>query len=319
MILVVSTPADEHTQVVLRELSALGAETYLCDLSRFPRDMTLVMRYERAARPEFTLHDTEGRAVRVDRVRAVWWRRPQSYSPDDSITRRSHRNFALSESHEAFAGLWQALDVFWINHPTRDEVAARKAYQLRVAADVGLEVPTTLITNDPAEARKFVDSHGIGRVAYKAFSATAEEWRETRLVRQEELGLLNEVRHAPVIFQEYISGDVDIRATVIGNEIFPAAIHSQETAYPIDCRMDLGNARVEPTSLPDNVSDGLRNLVDKLGLVYAAIDMRRTPDGRYVFLEVNPSGQWLFIENLTGQRMSAALAAALAGADRHPA
>jgi glutathione synthase/RimK-type ligase-like ATP-grasp enzyme len=63
----------------------------------------------------------------------------------------------------------------------------------------------------------------------------------------------------------------------------------------------------------------LRNLVDKLGLVYAAIDMRRTPDGRYVFLEVNPSGQWLFIENLTGQRMSAALAAALAGADRHPA
>jgi glutathione synthase/RimK-type ligase-like ATP-grasp enzyme len=42
----------------------------------------------------------------------------------------------------------------------------------------------------------------------------------------------------------------------------------------------------------------------KLGLNFGAVDMILTPDGRYVFLEINPNGQWGWVEDLTGMPIS---------------
>ena len=45
-----------------------------------------------------------------------------------------------------------------------------------------------------------------------------------------------------------------------------------------------------------------------LHLEYGAIDMRLTPDGDYVFLEINPNGEYLYVEQATGLPISRALA-----------
>jgi hypothetical protein len=58
-----------------------------------------------------------------------------------AIASDSHRLFALNESEEALAGLWHALDVFWVNDPTKDHVAHRKVAQLRLAQQVDLRLP----------------------------------------------------------------------------------------------------------------------------------------------------------------------------------
>jgi hypothetical protein len=317
MILVISTPRDEHAQSVLVELSKLGAPAQLLDLSEFPRSLGLAMRYEGGDR-RFVLGCADG-GLDLEDCGAVWWRRPQPPEISGDITRPSHRAFALNESAEALQGLWQALDAFWVNEPARDHVAQRKAYQLRVAQDVGLEIPATLITNCPGAVHDFVAPRGCERVVYKAFSATEQEWRETRLLRPDELPLLGNVRYTPVIFQEYVEAEVDLRITIVGDEIFPAAIHSQDTSYKVDFRMDIARARIEPTSLPDDVEDKLRAFMKRLGLVYGAVDMRRTREGRHVFLEVNPAGQWLFVEHFSGQPIAATLARVLAANDRRAA
>ena len=161
-----------------------------------------------------------------------------------------------------------------------------------------------------------MDARGYRGVVYKAFSAMETEWRETRILRQEELALLDHARDAPVIFQEYIEALYDLRVTIVGEEVFSAAIHSQQTAYAVDFRMDMENAAIEAMLLPAEVEDAIRSLVDRLGLVYGAIDMRRTPDDQYVFLEINPAGQWLFVEQKTGQPIAAALAELLVANDR---
>jgi glutathione synthase/RimK-type ligase-like ATP-grasp enzyme len=80
--------------------------------------------------------------------------------------------------------------------------------------------------------------------------------------------------------------------------------------YPQDVRMNL-DVKYEPYELPEDIVASLKTLMQKLGLVYGAIDLRLTPDGQYVFLEINPAGQFLFIEEATGQKISAALADAL--------
>lgn len=200
-----------------------------------------------------------------------------------------------------------------MNPPAFDEVASRKAFQLRVAAELGLEVPRTLITSDPTRARAFVEEIGLGNTVFKTFSCTHAVWRETRVVRDAEMEAVDAVRYAPVIFQEYVPAEVDLRVTIVGDRIFPAAIHSQGTDYPIDFRMSLGQALTEPVELPAEVRQRLSALTARLGLAYAAIDMRRRPDGRYVFLEVNTAGEFLFVEERTGQPIARAVADWLAG------
>lgn len=91
-------------------------------------------------------------------------------------------------------------------------------------------------------------------------------------------------------------------------QFFAAAIHSQDTSYKVDFRMDIGAARIEPVQLPTDLQTGLLTLMKQLGLVYGAIDLRRRPYGGHVFLEVNPAGQWLFLERAKGQPIAEALA-----------
>jgi glutathione synthase/RimK-type ligase-like ATP-grasp enzyme len=314
-ILVLASHDDEHATVVAREINRLGGAAEIVDLSAFPEHVRLSMHYDCCGGREFAL-ELPGGHRNVGDFGSVWWRRPQTPLVSSDITRPTHRLFAVNEAQEALYGLWHTLDAFWVNDPSRDLVAHRKPFQLQVAQDVGLRVPVTLITNDPDEARSFVDARGYRDVVYKSFSATETEWRETRIMRQEELSLLDQVRYAPVIFQEYIEALYDLRVTVVGDEIFAAAIHSQQTAYTVDFRMDIENAEVEAVSLPSEVEGALRSLMTRLGLVYGAIDMRRTPDDRYVFLEINPAGQWLFIEQRSGQPIAAALAEILVTNDR---
>ncbi len=314
MILVLSRPSDEHAQAVLAELEKRGARAQLLDLSEFPQRLTLSLKYG-SGQSRFWFGCSES-GLDLDDCGAVWWRRPQSPEISADVTRQSHRMFAYNESDEALRGLWQALDVFWVNDPIRDQVAQRKAFQLKLAEEIGLQIPCTMISNCVQDVQKFVHAHGVGRVIYKSFSATEQEWRETRLLRQDEVALLENVRYAPVIFQEYVEADVDLRITIIGDDIFPAEIHSQETSYKVDFRMDIRNARIQPVTLPAPIEDRLRAFMRRLSLVYGAIDMRRTPDGRHVFLEVNPAGQWLFIEHFTHQPITATLARVLHEADR---
>jgi glutathione synthase/RimK-type ligase-like ATP-grasp enzyme len=314
VILIVSWPGDEHARAVTAELERAGSAPVILDLARFPQELLLALRYRPGGRVAFGLTDGTTGDIPLHDVSAVWWRRPRSFVLHPEVTRSSHQTFAYNEAHEAFAGLWQALDAFWINPPLADQAAGRKSYQLRLASEVGLRIPETLVTNDPAQARSFIEALGVGRVIYKAFSATEQEWRETRLIRDEELTLLDHVRLAPVIFQEYVPAAVDLRVTIIGSDVFAAAIHSQETTYRVDFRMDMNRARTEAAVLPDEVTRRLLELMARLGLVYGAVDMRLTPDGAYVFLEVNPAGQWLFVEQRTRQPITRTLAQRLVAA-----
>ena len=274
MIVIVSSDADEHARAVMDELRAKSKEYFLLDMSTFPQEMVLALAYNGNG-GDFRLR-RNGSEISLADCRAVWWRRPGYFVPDPTIRRESHVQFIHGECYEAFAGLWHLMPASWINHPKRDEVAGRKVYQLKVAHDVGLITPQTLVSNDVAEARAFVERMGTDRVIYKAFSATQAEWRETRLMGQAEMELLDSVRFAPVIFQEYIEAEVDLRITVVGDQIFAAAIHSQDSAYKFDFRMDMPSVKVEAVKLPDEIESKLLAFMRHYGLVYGAIDMRKS-------------------------------------------
>jgi glutathione synthase/RimK-type ligase-like ATP-grasp enzyme len=307
MILIISSPEDVHAQAVADELRRMGRPERLLNLADFPLKMSLTAWLD-DRRSDFRLTFPDGTRLAMDEVTAVWWRRPQAFGFPPEIKDPAHRHFAQSEASTAFQGMYQASSALWVNDVVRDAAAAHKPWQLKLAREADLAIPETLITNDPEEARAFWQRYP-GDVIYKPFLQTYHAWRETRRIRSEEEALADAVRLTPVLFQRFVPAVCDLRVTVIGERIFAAAARAEE--YDVDIRFNLG-AQYRPHKLPVEVEEKLFQLMRRLGLEYGAVDFRLTPEGEYVFLEVNPAGQFLYIEKATEQPIARAFAEHLA-------
>jgi glutathione synthase/RimK-type ligase-like ATP-grasp enzyme len=308
-VLIVSSLSDGHTPAVIKALAAHKCRVELLDLSEFPKQLAVSMAF-RDGRHSFRLERDGGGSLNLDEVRSVWWRRPQMFQLPETLTAPACRRLAISEASTTFNGLYQSMNALWINRPVRDSAASHKPWQLNVAQQVGLDIPDTLMTNDPEQARAFWDECQ-GDVVYKQFLALPGAWRETRRLGEEEKKLAENIRLSPVIFQRRVAAVADLRVTIIGGDIFAASVAVEELEYDVDVRLNL-EARYVPHELPETVKRPLLELMRRLDLVYGAIDLRLTQDGRYIFLEVNPAGQFLYVEEATGQPIAAALAAHLA-------
>jgi glutathione synthase/RimK-type ligase-like ATP-grasp enzyme len=306
VILAISYPGEEHTLAVTRHLETAGREVRMVDLSDFPASASLSLTWDNGAGPSYVIENRDGPLNLAD-VRVAWWRRVRPFVIDAAVDDQSRRAFAESETAQAVNGLLNSLTCPWVNPRAEDEAAHQKPWQWHTARLAGLRLPRTLVTNEPSRAREFVEANGVGKVVFKAFLASLEDWRETRLVEAQDVERLDLVKYAPVIFQEYISG-VDLRITIIGRKVFAAEIDARESSYPVDMRMSIGESLFRQVTLPESVERSLLDLQDRLGLHYGAIDMKRTEDGEYYFLEVNPAGQWLFVEDRTGMPISQAMA-----------
>lgn len=312
MILLITSPRDPGSQALIREIADQGSQAVVFNYADLTDGASVTLQLGMARGDPAGLHRlrfADGSVVTTDAVRAVWFGRPEGIEPIEGGA--LERRFVLQETTEALGGLWQILGVPWINHPVYDDIASRKPYQLAMARGFGMRIPATTITNDPDIAREFIEELGVGRVVHKTFVATEEFWRETRVVRENEFSLLEAVRHAPVIFQELIEAEADIRVIVIGEHIFAVAITRADAGHRIDYRVDLGSCTFEAIELPASVAAQLVSLVRSMNLVYGAIDLLRSRSGEYVFLEINPCGQWLFVEERTGLPITRCLAEAL--------
>jgi glutathione synthase/RimK-type ligase-like ATP-grasp enzyme len=294
MILVVASEQDIHAQAILNQLRQRGASATLLDLAEFPQQAQVVMRFGDGSTCYESGFFGFEQEVNLADCQAVWWRQPQSFVLHPELTEQSYRNFAYTECHATIAGLWLALDAFWMNHPMRTEEALRKAYQLKVAQQSGFVIPATLITNNPHQARAFVHHHGAEGTVYRSFSYTAKTWRETRLVKPQQMALLDNVCYAPVVFQEYLPAQMDLRIVAVERRFFAAALRPQDPAW--EGKLSLSQAHVEMAQLPAALVAQLHQLLDRLGLVYAVIHLRRTSSGQTVFLELDPTGPWLDLE-----------------------
>jgi hypothetical protein len=311
VILAVTHEDDEDAPAVLEPLARLGAEVAVVDLARYPGLAAVAFEHGGHGAGDRWLLPRDGKAIRAADVTAVWWRRTRPHVAHPGLS-AGDAAFAARQAEEALRGFFGALPARFVNDPWRDARACHKPLQLAAAEAAGLAVPPTLVTSDPARARAFVEAQRGGRVIHKALHATPLDWHATRFLEGQDLARLDAIRLAPTILQAYVPG-VDVRVVAVGSRLFAAGIDATATASPQDFRAVYDDCRVAPVELPAAVATGLRRLMDALGLAYGAIDLRRRADGQHLFLEVNPSGLWRFVEHRTGQPISQALAEHLCG------
>lgn len=306
MILIVAGPKDVHARAVAELIARDGGEVTILDLSRFGRDAALSWPLGGGG------HATPlagGALLRLEEVRTVWYRRPRLSRIAEHVPDRDVRSFCREEWINLIEGMFLNSPARFVN-PLLAEFAAVKPRQLQLARMAGLAVPDTLITSDPEAAAAFIDRHA-GRVIHKALTAPRDRMLDTRVWDEKDRAALPALTLAPAIFQEAIAGPADIRATYIGGEILAARIETRSGRAGIDCRLDLDAPHVAHI-LPAEVADGLRRFMQSLGLVYGTIDLKVSDAGEHVFLEVNPQGQFLYVELLSGLPITAAMASYLA-------
>jgi glutathione synthase/RimK-type ligase-like ATP-grasp enzyme len=177
-----------------------------------------------------------------------------------------------------------------------------------------MDVPRTLVTNDPRAAAEFLEQSGHGAI-YKplrspvcnlAAPGGTEKWATVFTTKLDAAARerLEDVRFAPCIFQELVPKRFDLRVTVMGNKVFGTEIHSQlheTSATDFRRHYAFDSTPYVAHPVPEKLAEQCRRLNRALGLVFGAYDFVCTPDGRYLFLEVNQQGQFLWLEEMTGQ------------------
>jgi glutathione synthase/RimK-type ligase-like ATP-grasp enzyme len=194
--------------------------------------------------------------------------------------------------------------VTWMSAPANIQRAESKIYQLSVAQSLGLRVPDTLVSNDPEEIRSFCSGKG-GEVVAKPLRLGYFDYGDrqtsvfTSRVSPDDLVEDVPLRMAPVIYQELLPKLFDIRVTVVGQRLFAAAIDSQRVpSAALDWRRtDSEDLPHYTHGLPAPVQEACLKYVAALGLNYGALDFVLTPQNEYVFLEINPNGQWIWLED----------------------
>ncbi len=299
-VLIVSETGDLHADAMASTLrKTYQLNPIHLDMRDFPHESGS-FRLDRAGTARSMSH-----LAGLDEVTSVWWRRPHPCRVPAGFLDEDDE-FRQAECDGFLQGLLWSIPAVWVNDPGADRTATRKIVQLDTARRCGFAVPDTLITNDPDEARSFVDSRG-GSVIYKRTGTGRAEFTETRIVGTEEIGQFGTIRSAPTTFQDYVEAECDLRVVWIDGVEWTVRIDSQSGAGWVDSRLDTSVA-FTPERLPASVSKALTTLMGALGLVFGVLDIRLGLDGEYYFLEVNPQGQFAYLEIKTGLPIFAGLA-----------
>lgn len=301
---------------VAEALSRRGAQPFRLDTDQFPMAVRLSSRLGN----DGLRHQLEygKRTVGTDEVQAVWMRR--IWQPQ--LSKELAPQFQESCARESIAALYGFLDslseVRWVDDLQRIWEAENKLRQLRVAREVGFHIPRTLVTNDPEQARGFFQEVE-GRMVAKLLTplSTSMEGSSffvyTSAVREEDLVEAESLRYSPMVFQEQIPKLRELRVVFVAGTLFVGALDaSRYAAVTMDWRRATPEkCPWEPDELPSEVAHCLYSFMAKLGLIFGAIDLIRTPAGEHVFLEVNPTGEWGMLERDLGYPISEAIADAL--------
>jgi len=309
MILILAADDDVHARRVQQELSTIGAQSRILDLAHLgTKAAALSLRPAKRA----VVRDPHG-VVDLDAVTLVWRRRLNE--PALSGMSEPTRSFVLREWRHAWTAMMETAPVV-VNGPAQEALATKTA-QLASAERCGLRTPETLITSDVDAAEDFIERHG-GQVVHKASTAPSHRAVDTRAwLETQRQALRCSLPLSPIVLQELIRGRGDLRVTVAGDFVSAAFLAQGEV---IDSRLNFLAEHV-PYSLSGDDAAKMLAVIKNLGLVMATADFKVTHDNELVFFEVNPQGQFLYVEAETGQPLSAGVARALAdlaAVDWHP-
>ncbi len=297
---IVSGADDLHAIAILATLQDLGADTF-----QIPTDGIAG-----SGLASWTLHSAElpstcsARSIDVRTLDAIWWRRPnapQSYRLHCRV--KAQAEMIDNDSRAALLGI--LLTQFrgqWVSHPTATSLAENKLVQLEAAHQEGFRVPRTLVTQQPDAVRELYRELD-GRVVVKPLKGSGRHTCNTAPLTRALLRRRAAIAVAPAIYQERIEGTRHLRVQVFGSSVLAVELESNVLDWRGDLRIPM-----RPVALSGDLQRRLRQVLRRLKLRMGIFDLKLDETGTPHWLEVNPQGQFLFLQGITGLDLRAAFA-----------
>jgi hypothetical protein len=294
---IVSHEGDLHALMVSDCLRRAGDHCAVIASDSLLNSGSLSWRFDQGARGGRSVcQDIDGHEVAIAEVDLVWWRRmPRGVSLDvrgnmpDVV-----EVFASNNIRASFLGAFLTdFRGVWIDRPDCIQHADNKLVQLRAAASAGFRVPRTLVSQNPQDIRAFQASLS-GPMIVKAVAGMLGVPSVTGRVTPELLQQDGPLMACPAIYQELIPGNRHLRVLCFGKDVETALIESEE----LDWRYPLA-ADIRSFSLNEQIVRSLRQILSLFGLSMGIFDLKLTNGGDIVWLELNPQGQFLFVQALS--------------------
>ncbi|MBP5976192.1 MvdC family ATP-grasp ribosomal peptide maturase [Brasilonema sp. CT11] len=302
---------------VAKALSKKGAQPFRLDTDKFPLEVQLTAHFDKSKSYHTLEYGTH--SISTEQVQAVWMRRIWEAKLSKELAPQ-FRDACIRESQATLDGFWDSLkEARWVDDLERINAGQNKLRQLRVASEVGFVIPQTLVTNKAEAAREFFQQVN-GKMVSKLLTAlsygmeaNSSFFLYTSSVKEEDLQDAESLRYCPMVFQEQIPKQSELRVVYVNGNVFVGALNADVySAAKVDWRkpgVDVG--AWQHHELPDEVVRRLKTFMGRFGLLFGALDFIVTPSGEYVFLEVNPVGEWGMLERDLDLPISGAIADAL--------
>ncbi len=304
-VLLFTNKEDITTDFVVQELQRQKIDFYRFNTEELSKTVQIVLDFENK---RYLLLDKQDKSeYNLLDFTDIYYRRPELPTYSDSDLTSGEKSFFQVEIYYTLEGVYRLLsDKHWFNNVFAIRNAENKIYQLLLAKEIGLTIPKTLISNHYNSVERFLDSGN--HIVKPVHNARIMDGEKSKIVYTSEIKLKvikEEIEININYLQNKIEKECDIRATFVGRKCFAVSIDSQKMEETsVDWRKGEHILQHTPIELPRDVQAKCIILMEKLGLNYGAIDFILDKEGNYVFLEINPNGQWAWIEHLTGLPIS---------------
>jgi glutathione synthase/RimK-type ligase-like ATP-grasp enzyme len=319
-IIILSAVDDPHAFAVAEGIRRKGGQVTIWYTGDFPISSWATIEFD-GDRMNLEIRGAHQSVIGAQ-PRTVWNRRV-SKTIDVSALHPADQTFGFGQCLDLRRSTVDLLGErsFWVNAPQAQARAILKPVQMREAQKAGFEVPRTIYSNDRAQILAFLRAMG-GRVVFKQM-ALVGIWSDggkrfapyTTVITEEQLPDDLRTAAAPGIFQEVLSRAYELRVTMIGERMFVTRLDPPHTDDArIDWRLAVlrgQTSRMTQGHLPERTEQSIRSYMNAMGLVFGCFDLIVTPEGRHVFIECNEAGQFLFVEEETGEAVLDAFVAFL--------
>jgi len=300
MILFITNKEDLTIDFLINKLNRDNVNYFRLNTEDFPQNLGFNFNFKDN---KFTIIDyIKNIEINIEDINSVYYRRPKLSEINFKRLNKGRKKFLLDEITYCFEGLYKLMrNKYWLNKIFAIREAENKMYQLLLAKEIGFRIPNSLITNSNSAHYFFnnEDEYIIKpiRTGY-IDSIKSKELIFTNLFTKDQTYNLKRVKIFPNYFQEKVNKIADIRVTVVGNKIFSALIKSQEfEETKVDWRRNEEiPLQYEKIELPELIRKKCLKLNKILNLNFSTMDFALKKNKDYIFFEINPNGQWAWIE-----------------------
>ena len=332
MILIISNKSDIHCNPVIEKFNAQDVPYFRLNTDCLAKDYEITFKGDGESCLLRLKNLVNNKVVNFDEITAIWERRPSQ----PELEHIDSNNFA-DVLFDEFDELRWWLRTFIepprvLGNVKLDRVNENKFYQIATASKVlersgisEIKVPPTLVSNNRLEIIEFISNNSNSeRFALKpiyADSVLIDDDKELVFwtgahEKQEILSeLKSDIISCPIHLQPYLEKQYELRVTLIAEDVITCKIESQKLEKN-NGREDWRKAPAELVQTqfvetPKPISEFCKFYSNAIGTNFGCFDFIFSQDGTYFFLECNPNGQWMWLEDDCGAPISSSIASYL--------